>query len=327
MFEPKAIDLIIDEKKITGLTAGIGSVPALIVGPASFYLNKLSDNFKRQFTLFAFDELWSCKEEEPIDAVAVNNENLLSLIIKVESHVNALKKAFNYDKVGLIGFSVPGLIAAAAALKIGSAHIAFVIGSGLGSDVMDKEFKGANHYFEKYADNERKARFIKDNEKFNELKKQNLNSLQQWQEAVHCIGTKQLYDYKEETVGKLVADWSYTPDGKVMCEPMRTHFFEHILMEISPPELMEKLVKTAIPFMLVYGKRDFTTPPPKKKEREKWKEHSNFFFKKYEKSVHYPSWEYAAQFDDDIANFLQAYQLNTSLEAGLEQQIRPYSNL
>ncbi len=42
--------------------------------------------------------------------------------------------------------------------------------------------------------------------------------------------------------------------------------------------------------MLIYGKKDFTTPPPKKKDREEWQKYATVFFKKYEKSVHYPTW-------------------------------------
>ncbi len=213
----------------SGLQCGTGSIPCLIVGPGSFYFNKLSDNLKQKFTFYAFDDLWAYRKGDPINIQMIESQNFDSLVAKVACIVQILKEHFHCGKVGLMGFSAPGLIAIAAGKIIGSEHIAFVIGSGIAATILDPEFKAASAYFEKYADQERKNRFQRDYETYQKLPR-DLSPLTFWREAVRCIEVKQVFDYNNEIVIKqLLDDWSFTPDGKIMCEPMRQHYFTKIL--------------------------------------------------------------------------------------------------
>jgi pimeloyl-ACP methyl ester carboxylesterase len=326
------IKLTLDKDQvIEGLKCGEGAIPCIIVGPGSFYFGKLSEELKKEMTFYAFDEEWSCNKGEFIDEKVINNLDLNQLIIKVKNTVAALKEQFSYQKVGLMGFSAPGLIALEAATVIGPKSIAFVIGSGLASSQLDPEFKSSNQYFAAYAGSERKNRFEGDSENFKALqqgdegaqplpdsnfveeisqetneKRRRLTPTSNYAELVRYLATKQVYDYEDhKTVEQLIAEWKFNPIKKVMSEPMRQHYFTNILSQIKPQELVEHLLDTNIPFMSVYGEYDYTTPPPDEINLKRWQQSNRFFSRKYEKSVHYPSWEIGSQtnFDQDVKNF------------------------
>ena len=329
---------------IEGLQCGEGTTPCIIVGPGSFYFGKLSEELKKEMTFYAFDEEWSCNKGERIAEKTIDNLDLNQLSIKVKNIVEALKKQFGYQKVGLMGFSAPGLIALDAARVIGPESIAFVIGSGLASSKLDPEFKDTTQYFETHAESERKNRFERDSKNFKALqeghesarplpdsnfeelnegtseKKRSLTPTSKYAELIRNIATKQVYNYADEkVVGQLISDWKFNPIKKVMSEPMRQHFFTKILSQINPQELVSRVLDTNIPFMSVYGEYDYTTPPPDESNLKQWGHRSCFFSRKYVKSVHYPSWEIGSQteFDKDVKIFFTQHGIGTNLSSGI----------
>lgn len=332
MFESEVIRLTLESgKPVTGLKCGSGPIPCLISPPGSFYFGKLSDELKQQFTFYTFDDLWTYEKGKEVDKEAIEAQTFESLVAREAEIVRALKKKFGYPKVGLMGFSVQGLVAIGAASSLGADHVAFVMGSGIASTKLDPEFKAANAYFEKntkikHQDPERQNRFKGDQDDFEKIpNKRDLSSESLWVEAVRSIAAKQVYDYNDETViKKLLEDWRETPDGKILCEPMRQRYFKDVLLHIDPKEVLKNLLNEDIPLLLAYGKRDYTTPPPKKAEREGLEQqHSHFFFRKYDQSVHYPSGEPGSQkkFDMDVREFLDKHEISGIFENAVSQQL------
>jgi pimeloyl-ACP methyl ester carboxylesterase len=327
---------LINGKVLQGLKCGTGSIPCVIVGPGSFYLNKLSESFKEQVTFYTFDEEWTYSKGEKINTELINALTFDSLIDQVDNITQALIQKLSCRKIGLIGFSAPGLIAFQAANFLGPDRIAFVIGSGIASSQLDPKFTKANGYFEENADEQRKIKFKQDNENFAALTSstangaplpdsnfvvdaatnhRRLSSNSLYAEFVRSLTAKQIADYANEDMVKgLINDWRFNPVGKMMSEPMRQHFFNDMLSQLSPQIMLAETINTSIPSMLIYGEHDFTTPAPSEADLNQWLTHSNFSFKTYKGSVHYPTWEPASQqtFDKDVLAFFSKYGIHKS---------------
>ncbi len=313
-----------NNQKISGLKDGTGSIPCLIVAFGSSYLGRIPNNLKKIMTFFTVDLEWTCNKGEPVDKAAIEKITFKDLITNVKRIVKALKEQYGYSKVGLMGFSAPGLIALQAALELDEEHIAFVIGSGIALMKLDPDFKATNEYFEANAELERKEDFHKDQENFQKLKsgesgnappssnfftsengKKRLTPNSEWVAFACAMITKQLNNYKDPTNSKKYADeWRKTPDGKVINETMRLHFFNNILSTIEPEQILEALAKTHIPTFLAFGK-DYTTPRPNPALQEKMKTYENIYYEEYSSSIHYPSLEEPKKFVADTLNFFE----------------------
>lgn len=306
MFEK--INLALAEKEITGLHCGTGSLPCLIVGPGSFYLQMLSENLKKEFIFFCFDDLWTYEPGGRVKNEQIKAHTFDSLAKQIEQIVFALQKKYGYSKIGLMGFSAPGLLAFKAANALGFENVAYVISSGLATTKLDPSFKATDSYFMKYADAKRTSQLKEDEEEFTKLinSSKNIEPQLLWLLELQKIRTKQLYDYENTALlTKFYQIWNATPDGKILSETMRSHFFG-LLQEENPETILKNFMVRGIPTFLSYGQYDFTTPPPSRELREKWGESATILsFFKYSGSVHYPYFEEQsrAKFDIDLIYF------------------------
>lgn len=318
---PKVTEIMLElnegGKKTRGLKEGDGEYPCLIVGPGSFYLNRLSDELKTKFTFFTFDMEWTREKSNP--ERAPSNITASDMIAHTGHIIASIKSNFRYSKIGLMGFSAPALIALQSAINY-KEDVAYVIAIGCALSKLDAQFNATNERFNNEVDEKRREKYSLLQKNFSKLLsgeggdplvdsnfikdektgKKRLTPNSQYVEMCRSIIVKLLYD-PEKYEAKFLKNWRFNADNKVINEPERQYFFGTILPMLDPSEIINKLEQYSdVPTLLIYGENDYITPI----EDNVIKNLKRCEVIKYTNCGHSPNEERSEDFDQDVYKFV-----------------------
>lgn len=220
---------------------GTGDIPCLTIGLGSLLQKTLSEDLKNRLKVYSTDLYW-LKQSSPIDFQAINIETICRDIIEVANQLDLS----NYY---LLGHSVFGGLAIETA-KYQPTGLQGVIGIGAtpGWDAQIIAFK--NSYFEEFASQERKKRFMDMQKHYQNIKKESdsLASIA----AYHAESAK--YFAEPVNLQQMEALWA-----DIDCDDaMINHLFNTLLPNYTFEENVNNI---KVPVLIAGGQKDYDSVP------------------------------------------------------------------
>lgn len=318
------------------ISAGDGPHVAYVVGPGSFYLKSLSALYPH-ITFVACDDLWTReKAAAPKDEKEVSEWTSEKMVQQDASAIKAIKAHYGCAKVALCGFSAPGGVLGPAQILANPQDIACFVGTGIGLSPLDPTFSATTAAFKERATPERQNRFVAASDNFEKLKsglegasslptsnfveekpsddensrddgdrprhKRTMTPNSEYVQSALASATKIFASDDEIPAGAILDDhWRYNPDGKVMCQQMRGHFFMNIYSKMDTVNLLQQ--QQEIPVCLIQGEQDFVTPMDSA-VADQLVGCSHITLHQYDRSGHMPYLEEKEKYTEHVMSFI-----------------------